>query len=224
WIGELSVTVTDDEGLPVADAAVSLSSDDGACLRNGLSNASGEFLSEMLPLADDYLLSVSGPDGSGLGGAEETGISVSDQAADVEISLSGADESDGDVCDDYPVSPADAVLPDAGPDEITGRVADVMGTLPPENMFVSVRVFEKDGRFLKRVTAAADGTFRITGLDAEKEYQLLVRVIGSNLPLQWVRYVGGFGFSLGIGRDRGLAGAYSPGTAVSIMLNNDWLW
>ena len=224
WIGELFASVADEDGLPVADAQMSLASVDGACLRNGLSNASGEFLFEMLPLADDYLLSVSGPDGSGLGDAEAAGISVSEQAAMTEIMLPESDDADCDLCGDAPPNPSSAVLSEAGPGEITGRVADIDGTLPPENMILSVKFFEKDGGFLKRVTVSSDGTFRATGLDPEKEYQLKVKVIGSNLAQQWVKYLEGFGFSFGVGGDRGLAGAYAPGTAVSIVMNRGWLW
>ncbi|KPA16635.1 hypothetical protein MHK_003148, partial [Candidatus Magnetomorum sp. HK-1] len=105
-------------------------------------------------------------------------------------------------------------------ERITGSVVDSNGSSIPDGVVVAVKIYRKlsKGGFVSKTRVDSDGSFSIEGLLPDTEYQLEVLIFNSKMAWtkQWID--GNRGGVL----DRGDAGVFVSGDGVGIRLRGDW--
>ena len=97
--------------------------------------------------------------------------------------------------------------------EISGTVSDKTSRLVPPGISVLVKIYENQGGYVTKTQVNSDGTFKFTGLNSSKQYNL--RFSTQSGTVEWSK--DGDGVS---GRDD--ATAYATGTKVDFKFSVEW--
>ncbi|KPA12299.1 hypothetical protein MHK_007492, partial [Candidatus Magnetomorum sp. HK-1] len=105
-------------------------------------------------------------------------------------------------------------------ERITGSVVDSSGSSIPDGVVVAVKVYRKltQGGFVGKIKVDSDGRFSVEGLLPDVDYQLEVLIFNSKMEWgkQWIDENSG-----GV-LDRGDAGVFLSGGVVDIRLSGTW--
>jgi len=156
--GAITGQVQDEYGAYLSDVYISIQADNNSIMATVCSDSAGRFLIDGLPLnAHLYHLSAKK---SGFAPVTRSALVVGDDVTFLMVSDSGT---------------------------IQGTITDSQNQLPPENVKISVRLFDSDENFIQRVNINANDTFVFHGLDMKTDYKIKCSVSEGLIdPIQWV--------------------------------------
>jgi PKD repeat protein len=186
--GAITGQVQDENGMYLSDVRISVQSDNNNVMSTVRSDNAGMFVLDGFPL-NDHLYTLS---------AEKEGFAVSVRSA----------QTVGAYVSFLMVS-------DSG--KIQGVITDNLKQLPPENLRISVRLFDSNENFIQRVTVSHTGEFVFQNLNVQGNYIIKCSVSGGLIDnVQWVGAQG-----KGV-LEVSEAAFYKAGARVEVVLIGNW--
>jgi len=186
--GAITGQVQNEYGAYLSDVRISIQSDNNSIMATVISDSSGQFTINGLPL-NNHLYNLT---------AKKAGFATVTQSAKVI----------GDYVTFLMVSNSGT---------IQGTITDSQNQLPPENVKISLRLFDSSENFIQRINIDSNGSYVFNGLDVKTGYKIKCSVSEGLIDrVQWVdaQGKGVLQFSE--------AALFKSGAVVEILLIGSW--